>query len=208
MDDDYAGSLDDAELLEKLAENLDDYFHLLVRKYQKTIFGVAWKMVDSPEDAEEAAADTFVKAYYALPEMIRKGRDIRLQPWLVRIVKNNCRNRRRHERQLKRPPPGISLDQQGARELVESTPYYQISSAEEVVVQQESDDELHRLLDHLLGQLPELQRKIMNLRYFQELSCIRIAKELREKPDTIKKARLRALKKLRTMISRTKSGDQ
>ena len=105
MDDDYAESLDDAEILEKLAENLGDYFDLLVRKYEKTIFGVAWVMLGSPEDAKEVTNDTFEQAYWSLGKMIENGQKIYFRSWLVVIVTNSCLNRKRHEGTRRRPPP-------------------------------------------------------------------------------------------------------
>lgn len=209
MDDDYADSFDDDKLLEKLAENLDDYFHLLIAKYGKIIFVVTRNMLDNPQDAEEVTADTFEKAYKALPSMIYKKRKITFRPWLFKIAKNSCINHMKHESGLKQLPPSVSLDVQDVREYVEGTRYGQDSSAEEEAIQRENNTELYCLL----GLLPERQREIIILYYIGGLSDLEIASVLKRKrdiiprPDAIKKARQRAFKTLQEMVADKKSDD-
>ena len=60
--------------------------------YQGIAFRTAYLLTGSAADAEDAAQDAFVKAYYALGRF-RKGAELR--PWLLRIVANEARNKRR-----------------------------------------------------------------------------------------------------------------
>jgi RNA polymerase sigma-70 factor (ECF subfamily) len=191
--DDYAESLDDAEIFEKLIESLDDYFHLLVRKYGKTIFRVAWRMLGSIEDAEEVKNDTFEQAYRSLGKMIEKGQKIHFRPWLTAIVTNSCLNRKRHDQRKKRPPLGISLSTDEGSDLVEGMLDSQGLSAEDEAIQREDKDELYLLL----RRLPPRQYIIIILYYIGGLSDPEIAGILGRKPNTIKKDRGRALEKLR-----------
>ena len=64
----------------------------LVRMHQAIAFRVALVAAGDRGDAEEAAQDAFVKAYRALGRF-REGAPFR--PWLLRIVANEARNRRR-----------------------------------------------------------------------------------------------------------------
>jgi RNA polymerase sigma-70 factor (ECF subfamily) len=64
----------------------------LVRMHQGIAFRVALVAAGDRGDAEEAAQDAFVKAYRALGRF-REGSPFR--PWLLRIVANEARNRRR-----------------------------------------------------------------------------------------------------------------
>jgi RNA polymerase sigma-70 factor, ECF subfamily len=64
----------------------------LVRMHQDTAFRVAYLITGSAADAEEAAQDGFLKAHAAL-DRFDERRPFR--PWLLRIVANDARNRRR-----------------------------------------------------------------------------------------------------------------
>jgi RNA polymerase sigma-70 factor (ECF subfamily) len=201
MEDNNAECFHDVEILEKLrGEKLADNFHLLVEKYMKVIFAVAYRMLGNPEDAEDVTIDTFVYAFQSLPEMLDTGQDIHLRPWLLTIVRNRCFNHRRDQERLKRPPSGIPLDRQDIREHVEGTPYGQLPSAEYEAVVRENNNKLYKAL----RQLSERERVIIILHYIGELPDSEIASILKGKPDTIKKARQRAVIKLRKIMDKDK----
>ena len=63
-----------------------------MRRYQGIAFRTAYVIAGDASDAEEAAQDGFVKAYRALGRF-RRGAPFR--PWLLQIVANEARNRRR-----------------------------------------------------------------------------------------------------------------
>jgi RNA polymerase sigma-70 factor (ECF subfamily) len=73
-------------------------FETLVERYKGVAYSLAFGMLRSREDAEEAAQDTFVKLFRARRQF---DRERRLEPWLLRIAGNTCRDilrRRRSER--------------------------------------------------------------------------------------------------------------
>ena len=70
----------------------DDAYAALVRAHQDVAFRTAMLITANAADAEEAAQDAFVKAYRAL-HRFRAGEPLR--PWLLTIVANEARNRRR-----------------------------------------------------------------------------------------------------------------
>src|SRR3954452_11771838 len=65
----------------------------LVREHQDVAFRAAYLVTGSAAEAEDAAQEGFVKAWQALPRF-REGAPFR--PWLLSIVVNEARNRRRH----------------------------------------------------------------------------------------------------------------
>ena len=69
-----------------------DAFEQLVREHQGIAFRTAYVITGSAADAEEAVQDAFVKAHRALGRF-REGAPFR--PWLLAIVANEARNRRR-----------------------------------------------------------------------------------------------------------------
>ena len=84
--------LEDAELVERAQRGDLGAYEELVNRYQGIAFRTAYVVAGSAADAEEAAQDGFVKAYRALGRF-RRGAPFR--PWLLEIVGNEARNRRR-----------------------------------------------------------------------------------------------------------------
>ena len=83
--------LDDTRLCEQARSGDVDAYEELVRRYQRLAYRTAFVVTRSSADAEDAAQEAFVKAYYAL-DRFRPGAPFK--PWLMRIVVNAARNRR------------------------------------------------------------------------------------------------------------------
>src|SRR6476660_8379234 len=84
--------LDEAELVERARRGDLEAWETIVRTYQGIALRTAYLLAGNAADAEEAAQDAFVKAYRALWRF-RPGAPFK--PWLLRIVANEARNRRR-----------------------------------------------------------------------------------------------------------------
>ena len=82
----------EAELVERAQRGDAAAYESLLRSHEHIAFRTAYAIVGSASDAEECAQDAFVKAYRALGRF-RRGAPFR--PWLLRIVANEARNRRR-----------------------------------------------------------------------------------------------------------------
>lgn len=86
-------------LVEALADDLDGNFERLVERFQNQVYGFAVHLTACPQDAEEIAQDTFIRAYRALdgysPDRVRA---LVPRPWLRRIALNVFRNRVRGRR--------------------------------------------------------------------------------------------------------------
>lgn len=84
--------LEEAELVEQAKRGESSAYETLVHRHQEIAFRTAFLVTGSAADAEEVAQDAFVKAYRALGRF-RAGAPFR--PWLLQIVVNEARNRRR-----------------------------------------------------------------------------------------------------------------
>src|SRR4029453_15039875 len=84
--------LDEAELVERARHGDLEAWETLAGTYKGIAFRTAYVLAGNAADAEEAAQDGFVKAHRALG---RFRRGAALKPWLLRIVPNEARNRRR-----------------------------------------------------------------------------------------------------------------
>jgi RNA polymerase sigma-70 factor (ECF subfamily) len=91
--------LEDAELARRAREGDDDAYEELVKRYGPIAVRVAWLVTRDHDEAQDAAQEAFVKAYYALP---RFRPDLPFRPWLLRIVANEARNRARSGRRRER----------------------------------------------------------------------------------------------------------
>ena len=87
--------LEDAELVGLARDGDVRAYEELVGRYRDVAFRTAWLVTRSSADAEDAAQEAFVKAYYAMPRF-RPGAPFK--PWLLRIVANEAKNRGRSGR--------------------------------------------------------------------------------------------------------------
>src|SRR5438552_12312525 len=83
--------LDDTALVERARNGDVNAYEALVQQYQELAFRVAYQVTGNAADAEDAAQEAFVNAYYALGRF-RAGAP--LKTWMCRIVVNKARNRR------------------------------------------------------------------------------------------------------------------
>lgn len=156
----------------------------LVRMHQSIAFRVALVNAGDRADAEEAVQDAFVKAYRALGRF-RHGAPFR--PWLLRIVANEARNRRRSAGRR----AALPLGEVGAAAPGDAAP-----SPEATVLSAERRGEL---LD-ALARLDERDRDVLVHRYLLELDERETAHALGVRRGTVKSRTSRALERLRAAL--------
>jgi RNA polymerase sigma-70 factor (ECF subfamily) len=96
----------DREAVEAFRAGDEGAFDLLVLRHQDRIVRLARRLVGDRESALDAAQETFVKAWRALPRFQGASR---FSTWLTRIAINQCRNELRRRRTVKHTQP-LSLD--------------------------------------------------------------------------------------------------
>ena len=157
-----------------------DTYDQLVREHQGIAFRTAYVITGSAADAEEVVQDAFVKAYRARGRF-RSGAPFR--PWLLAIVANEARNRRRATGRRAR----LSL------QLAEERPSGGAAPSPEVaLLAREERAELLAAVDRL----GEEQRAAIACRYFLGLSEAETAAVLGCRPGTVKSRLSRALARL------------
>ena len=154
-----------------------DTYDQLVREHQGIAFRTACVITGSAADAEEVVQDAFVKAYRARGRF-RSGAPFR--PWLLAIVANEARNRRRASGRRAR----LTL------QLAEERPSGGAAPSPEVaLLAREERAELLAAVDRL----GEEQRAAVACRYFLGLSEAETAAVLGCRPGTVKSRLSRAL---------------
>jgi len=159
-------------------------YRRLVERYEDLAYRGAYLVVRNAADAEDAAQEAFVKAYYALPRF-RIGEPFR--PWILRIVTNEARNRLRASGRRDR----LSL-----RAFAHRGPGDAAPSPDAAVLEAEA----RRALLDALDALPERERLVVVHRYLLELSEAETARALGIRPGTVKSRLSRGLARLRGAV--------
>jgi RNA polymerase sigma-70 factor (ECF subfamily) len=161
-------------------------FEEIVRSYQDIAFRVAYLVAGDAAEAEDAAQEGFVKAWRAFG---RFRPDAPLRPWLLRIVANEARNRRRAAGRRARLL--LRAEREGSSGGAAPSPEATVLSG----------DERRRLLA-ALDELPEPFRLALSCRYLLELSEDETAASLGVRRGTVKSRTARGLERLKETYGR------
>jgi len=85
-------SISDADCVRRIQRGDADAFEVLVRRHEKTIFNLAYRMLGDYDDAAEVSQEVFLSAYRAISQF--RG-DANFSTWLYRIALNHATTRRR-----------------------------------------------------------------------------------------------------------------
>jgi RNA polymerase sigma factor (sigma-70 family) len=176
--------LEETELVERARRGDLRAWETIVRTHQGIAFRTAYVLAGNAADAEEAAQDGFVKAYRALG---RFHRGAPFRPWLLRIVANEARNRRRSAARRER----LSL-----RAAAEARPGDAVPSPEAALFARESQEQLLAAIERL----SEDHRDAIVCRYVLDLSEDETAAALGVRRGTVKSRLSRALEGLREKL--------
>jgi RNA polymerase sigma-70 factor (ECF subfamily) len=176
--------LDDSELVSRAKQQDVNAYEGLVHRYQELAFRAAYHVTLDAGEAEDAAQEAFVKAYYAL-NRFREGAPFR--PWLLTIVVNEARNRR------KAAGRRAGIEQRAFAVHASGDP----ARSPEAVAEA---GELRAALLSAIRRLREEDRLVLAYRYFFDLSEAEMADALHVARGTIKSRLSRALSRLRAVV--------
>ena len=159
-------------------------FEELVRRYQEIAFRTAYLVVGDADEARDAAQDGFLRAHAALGRF-RAGAEFR--PWLLRIVANAARNRRRSA--SRRADLALRAFRDAASGDAAPSP--------EVLLL--AEERRRELLD-AINRLRAEDRLVIALRWFLELNEEEMAEVLNCPRGTVKSRLSRATTRLRAAI--------
>lgn len=147
-------SLSDLELLQMIQnpKTREKGYRFLIEMYQKRVYGVIRKMVLIHEDADDITQNTFIKAFKNINNFHGNSS---LFTWLYRIATNESLNF------LQKKKKRFFFSIEDHESVMES--YLDHSSMI-------SGDEIEKKLQKALLKLPDKQRLVFNLRYFEDLA--------------------------------------
>lgn len=181
--------LDQVELVNRARAGDADAYARLVHPHEQVAFRLAYLITRSAAEAEDAAQEGMVKAYVAL-RRFDPARPFR--PWLLRIVANEARNRRRAagRRAFHEWRAGM-----GRPDVLAPSPEGEVERA----------DAVRRVLA-AVERLGERDRLVIAARYLLDLSERETAAALGLPVGTVKSRTSRALDRLRQMLEDDRDG--
>ena len=165
--------------------NVDSGMRLMMNTYQERLYWHIRKIVGTHEDSDDALQETFIKAYRAIAKF--KGQS-GLYTWLHRIATNEAialvRKRKKHiatdtSEMTPSMEPAVSSDPGPDADVIES-----------------------RLLA-AVDQLPDKQRQVFQLRYFEEMPYKDISEKLETSVGGLKALFHHAVKKIEKHVLQT-----
>jgi RNA polymerase sigma-70 factor (ECF subfamily) len=167
-------------------------FGRLVERHKASIYGLCYRLLGSPDEARDAAQETFVRAYLGMREFDDA------QPfgaWALRIARNHCIDL------LRRRRPTLALSAEGRSEedgpgVAPELPDRQAMGGEQAMQEREAQRDLERAI----GKLPPRYREVIALFHVQHKSYAEIAEVLAVPIGTVMTWLHRARKELRAQM--------
>jgi RNA polymerase sigma factor (sigma-70 family) len=177
--------LEDKDLLEKIRNpDTRSYgFNMLVRSYQHRVYGIVRKMVIDHDDADDLTQETFIKIHRSI-DTFRS--DAQLFTWIYRIATNECLtflNKKRRRFFLPIEDVGAQL-----AACVDSTP-------------EMNGDEIQKKLQKALLKLPDKQRLVFTMKYFEDMTYDDMAEVTHTSVGALKASYHHAVKKIEDYLT-------
>jgi len=179
-------------LVDKSIRGDIEAFETLIRSHQKKVYNIALRMTKNPDDAQELAQDTFVRAFTAIKKF--RG-DSSFSTWLYRIAMNVCTDFLRKKSKvvmvsMEQSATGNENDQ--SIQLAEDAP-----GPDEMSEKRQLKDLVRQAMDSLTAE----HRQVLILRDLMDLTYKDIANTLNLSEGTIKSRINRAREGLKQVIS-------
>lgn len=159
-------------------------FRTLLRTYQERVYWHVRRIVNTHEDADDVTQNTFIQVYRHVEKFEGKSQ---LYTWIYRIATNEALGLLRKQ---KRQQP-LSVDSELAIEQA------QVTAADAPI----DADALQAKLMAAVARLPEKQRLVFNMRYFDEMSYKEISVVLGTSEGGLKASYHHAVKKIEAFIT-------
>ena len=177
-------SQEDKEILEKFKreESRQQAFNLLVRKYQKRVYWLIRKMVIDHDDANDLSQEVFVKIWFKLDEF--RG-ESGLFTWIYRVATNECLGYlKKKRRRFFLPIHDVEGDLAGK---IESGNHF-------------TRNEIEKKLQLAILKLPEKQRLVFNMKYFEEMPYEEMSQVLGTSVGALKASYHHAVQKIKNTV--------
>ncbi|NVJ86985.1 MAG: sigma-70 family RNA polymerase sigma factor [Algoriphagus sp.] len=180
-------ALEDFELIDRaVIEKDQSAYAALMKRYKKAVYFMILKMIRDADDAEDLTMEAFAKAFKNLH---RFKKDYTFSTWLFRIATNNAIDFIR-KKKLKTMSLNTTMSDDSGNAVNIDVEDDENNPQDEFIKSQRIE-----MVRIFVDKLPAKYRKLVKLRYFDELSYEEIAQEL-EKPLGTVKAQLHRSREL------------
>jgi len=184
---DSGAVLTDEQLIAQFKQGNTAVLELFVYRYHQVIYAYLYRLTNQRQLAEDLVQECFVRVFTAL----QAGRfPVRFRPWIYRIATNLCRDVWKsgvYRYEVAAKDTGVYDAVDGGRDTVASFLDKQYEREEVIVA---------------LGELPEEERQIVVLRFYEELKLDEIAELLELPLGTVKSKLYRAFKRLADILQK------
>lgn len=176
--------VEDSEILQKFGveKTRNEAFNLLLQKYQQKIYWHIRRLVIDHDDADDLVQESFVKVWKNLANF---RSDSQLYTWIYRIATNECITFL-NKKKLKNNVSLDDVDNELAESLASSS-YF-------------DGDKIQRKLQEAVLRLPEKQRIIFNMKYFDDMKYDEISEVLGTSVGALKASFHIAVKKIESIL--------
>ena len=175
------------ELVERLQQGDSSAFEPLFNEFEKTSYYVAYKMLRNEENAKDVVQETAIQVYSKIGALKDPAAFF---GWVKMITANLCKRRLEKNQEVLFAPQGADDD--------ESSPEDFMPDQDDSSVPHEVFDnrETRQMIRDLIDDLPDEQKLIIYMYYFQGLKIREIAESLEISENTVKSRMMYAKKKL------------
>jgi RNA polymerase sigma-70 factor (ECF subfamily) len=174
---------DEGSWIKQALDGDEESFARLVEAYQIPVYNLCYRMLGNPHEAEDAAQETFLRAYLGLH---RYDPNRKFVTWILSIASHHCIDRLR-----KRRLPTLSFD-----ELLPSQVKPDDAPGPEAVLMTLQNRDAIRVMLEALG---DKDRAVLILRYWNDLSYEEIASAMTATVSAVKSRLHRARRQLALM---------
>jgi RNA polymerase sigma-70 factor (ECF subfamily) len=160
----------EAELISQICQGRPDLFYVLIEPYERTVFAIAYSVLNNAADAEEVAQEAFLKALKGLGGF--RG-DAKFSTWLVQIALNEARLRLRQNRSHLYQ----SLEENSGADDGDYMPR-DLADWREIPSEVLERKELRQRIEETLKSLRPIYREVLILRDVQHLSVAEASQAL------------------------------
>ena len=183
--------MDDLKIIESCLLGNTQIFSRLIDNYKNMVYNLAYRMSNSPHEAEDISQEAFMRAYQSLA---RFNPSYKFSTWLYQITLNIIRDKfKRKEIDY------VSLDTPVETDDSEFFPQPAdfTNNPEQIITQKENI----QAIQQAILSLPLKYREVLVLRHLQDLSYIEISSILKLPQGTVKVRLYRAREQLKKILS-------
>jgi RNA polymerase sigma factor (sigma-70 family) len=176
--------LNDSELLAQFKEpaTKESGYTRIIKKYQEKLYWHIRRMVVEHEDANDVLQNMFIKVWKGLDNF---REDSQLYTWMYRIATNECLTFL--ESKKKKSTLSLSDEESGLSNQIKASEHFDANK-------------LEWKLQVAIQKLPEKQRAVFNLRYYDEMPYEKMSKVLETSEGALKASYHHAVKKIEDFI--------